>query len=95
MFKSNRSEMDWVLKRSGPTDYDSSSGCMLRLRGLPFGCSKEEILQFFTGTSVVSLQHLLDLQILLGHLFKTTENSFLACVNSSFLCLYIVSQIIF
>lgn len=51
VFKSNRSEMDWVLKRCGPTDYDSSSGCMLRLRGLPFGCSKEEIVQFFSGTS--------------------------------------------
>lgn len=49
VFKSNRSEMDWVLKRSGPADYDSCSGCMLRLRGLPFGCSKEEIVQFFSG----------------------------------------------
>ncbi|XP_043111594.1 heterogeneous nuclear ribonucleoprotein H3 isoform X1 [Puntigrus tetrazona] len=53
VFKSNRSEMDWVLKRSGPTDYDSSSGCMLRLRGLPFGCSKEEIVQFFSGLKIV------------------------------------------
>lgn len=50
VFKSNRSEMDWVLKRSGPADYDGCSGCMLRLRGLPFGCSKEEIVQFFSGT---------------------------------------------
>lgn len=41
--------MDWVLKRSGPADYDSCSGCTLRLRGLPFGCSKEEIVQFFSG----------------------------------------------
>lgn len=49
VFKSNRSEMDWVLKRNGPADYDSCSGCMLRLRGLPFGCSKEEIVQFFSG----------------------------------------------
>lgn len=49
VFKSNRSEMDWVLKRSGPADYDSCSGCTLRLRGLPFGCSKEEIVQFFSG----------------------------------------------
>uniref|UniRef100_A0A3Q3EKC1 Heterogeneous nuclear ribonucleoprotein H3 (2H9) n=1 Tax=Labrus bergylta TaxID=56723 RepID=A0A3Q3EKC1_9LABR len=48
VFKSNRSEMDWVLKRS-VCDYDSCSGCMLRLRGLPFGCSKEEIVQFFSG----------------------------------------------
>ncbi|XP_028844985.1 heterogeneous nuclear ribonucleoprotein H3 isoform X2 [Denticeps clupeoides] len=53
VFKSNRSEMDWVLKRCGPTDYDSSSGCMLRLRGLPFGCSKEEIVQFFAGLKIV------------------------------------------
>ncbi|XP_027030757.1 heterogeneous nuclear ribonucleoprotein H3 isoform X1 [Tachysurus fulvidraco] len=53
VFKSNRSEMDWVLKRCGPTDYDSSSGCMLRLRGLPFGCSKEEIVQFFSGLKIV------------------------------------------
>ncbi|KAG5831245.1 hypothetical protein ANANG_G00301760 [Anguilla anguilla] len=53
VFKSNRSEMDWVLKRCGPTDYDSCSGCMLRLRGLPFGCSKEEIVQFFAGLKIV------------------------------------------
>lgn len=55
VFKSNRSEMDWVLKRCGPTDYDSSSGCTLRLRGLPFGCSKEEIVQFFAGICAMSL----------------------------------------
>ncbi|XP_068176639.1 heterogeneous nuclear ribonucleoprotein H3 [Antennarius striatus] len=53
VFKSNRSEMDWVLKRSGPADYDSCSGCMLRLRGLPYGCSKEEIVQFFSGLRIV------------------------------------------
>lgn len=56
VFKSNRSEMDWVLKRCGPADYDSSSGCMLRLRGLPFGCSKEEIVQFFSGIYVLTLK---------------------------------------
>ncbi|XP_039593657.1 heterogeneous nuclear ribonucleoprotein H3 isoform X3 [Polypterus senegalus] len=49
VFKSDRSEMDWILNRCGPSDYDSSSGCMVRLRGLPFGCSKEEIVQFFSG----------------------------------------------
>ncbi|XP_072321962.1 heterogeneous nuclear ribonucleoprotein H3 [Eucyclogobius newberryi] len=53
VFKSNRSEMHWVLKRCGPADYDSCSGCLLRLRGLPFGCSKEEIVQFFSGLRIV------------------------------------------
>ncbi|TRY90554.1 hypothetical protein DNTS_002672 [Danionella cerebrum] len=53
VFKSNRSEMGWGLKRSGPTIYNCGSRCMLRLRGLPFGCSKEEILNFFTGLKIV------------------------------------------
>lgn len=48
VFKSKQSEMDWVLKRSGPSD--TCNGCVVKLRGLPFGCSKEEIVQFFSGT---------------------------------------------
>lgn len=41
--------MEWVIKRCGPTYGSNEDGCV-RLRGLPFGCSKEEIAQFFTGT---------------------------------------------
>lgn len=40
--------MEWVIKRSGSTANSNEDGCV-RLRGLPFGCSKEEIAQFFTG----------------------------------------------
>lgn len=40
--------MEWVIKRCGPTYGANEDGCV-RLRGLPFGCSKEEIAQFFTG----------------------------------------------
>jgi heterogeneous nuclear ribonucleoprotein F/H len=50
VFKVNKAEMDWVIKRSGPTYGINDDGCV-RLRGLPFGCSKEEIAQFFTDTS--------------------------------------------
>lgn len=53
VFRSKRSEMDWMIKRSGPSSASTSSAdddCFVRLRGLPFGCSKEEIAQFFTGT---------------------------------------------
>lgn len=49
VFKSNNIEMDWVLKHTGPNSPDSSNDGCVRLRGLPFGCSKEEIVQFFTG----------------------------------------------
>lgn len=38
--------MDWVMKHNGPND---ASDGTVRLRGLPFGCSKEEIVQFFQG----------------------------------------------
>jgi len=32
----------------------SGSEAVVRMRGLPFGCSKEEIMQFFQGESVFS-----------------------------------------
>ena len=49
VFRSKRSEMDWVVKRSGPNQAEGYQDAVVRLRGLPFGCSKEEIAQFFTG----------------------------------------------
>lgn len=39
------------MKHNGPND---ASDGTVRLRGLPFGCSKEEIVQFFQGTSSIS-----------------------------------------
>ncbi|CAG9764928.1 unnamed protein product [Ceutorhynchus assimilis] len=52
VFKVNRAEMDWVVKRSGASYDGNDDGCV-RLRGLPFGCSKEEIAQFFTGLEIM------------------------------------------
>lgn len=49
VFKSNSVEMDWVLKHTGPNCPDTGGDGLVRLRGLPFGCSKEEIVQFFAG----------------------------------------------
>lgn len=48
VFKVNRAEMEWVIKRYSPSYGSNDDGCV-RLRGLPFDCSKEEISQFFTG----------------------------------------------
>lgn len=44
--------MDWTGKHNGPND-TTNDGTVVRLRGLPFGCSKEEIVQFFQGTSSI------------------------------------------
>jgi len=52
VFRSKKSEMEWVVKRSG-ADHSNMSEACVKLRGLPFGCSKEEIAQFFTGFEIV------------------------------------------
>ena len=49
VFKSNNVEMDWVMKHTGPNCPETTGDGLVRLRGLPFGCSKEEIVQFFSG----------------------------------------------
>ncbi|ODN05134.1 Heterogeneous nuclear ribonucleoprotein F [Orchesella cincta] len=66
VFKITRSEMEWVLKRSRPTPFNNgshgggrngnfnSSDTFVRLRGLPYDCSKEDIYQFFHGLEIVA-----------------------------------------
>lgn len=49
IFKSKRQEMEWVVKRSGLSGQQGADA-VVRLRGLPFGCSKEEIAHFFSGS---------------------------------------------
>lgn len=41
--------MEWVVKRSGLLVEDSADDACIRLRGLPFGCAKDEIAKFFDG----------------------------------------------
>jgi heterogeneous nuclear ribonucleoprotein F/H len=49
------SEMEWMVKRSGPNQMMGNNDAVIRLRGLPFGCSKEEVAHFFSGQCL--LQH--------------------------------------
>jgi len=52
VFKTKASEMEWVTgKVSGPSF--GEEGGVVRLRGLPYECSKEEISQFFNGYEIV------------------------------------------
>ena len=47
VFRAKKDELNF-LKREFAVD-DNEDDCCVRLRGLPYNCSKEEIYQFFEG----------------------------------------------
>ena len=66
VFESKAGEMEWTCKRMGQPQ-DRGNEAVVRLRGLPFQVSKEEIAQFFTGNESNSLLFLL-LKVMLKRL---------------------------
>jgi len=51
--EAKHSEMEWVVNRMSSSDGGGGSGDgVIRLRGLPYGCSKQDIAQFFTGLQI-------------------------------------------
>ncbi|XP_076800482.1 heterogeneous nuclear ribonucleoprotein H2-like isoform X1 [Clavelina lepadiformis] len=55
VFSSSVNEMEYVLNRSGDGQYETShvGGFIIRMRGLPYQCTKEEIAQFFSGMEII------------------------------------------
>nr|BAN20945.1 heterogeneous nuclear ribonucleoprotein F [Riptortus pedestris] len=53
VFKANKSEMEWVVERCGHNMELSRDDACVRLRGLPFDCTIDEIIQFFSGLEIV------------------------------------------
>uniref|UniRef100_UPI00358FD3E8 heterogeneous nuclear ribonucleoprotein H2-like n=1 Tax=Myxine glutinosa TaxID=7769 RepID=UPI00358FD3E8 len=53
VFRSKLSEMQWALNHSGPNYQEYNQEGCVRLRGLPFGCTKEDVLNFFVGYEIV------------------------------------------
>lgn len=49
VFKANKSEMEWVVERCGHNMELSRDDACVRLRGLPFDCTIDEIINFFSG----------------------------------------------
>ncbi|CAH0582802.1 unnamed protein product [Chrysodeixis includens] len=61
IFSTDRQDMDWALNAMRQTEngFDgipnvSDDMGIVKLRGLPFGCSKDEIIQFFDGLTVAT-----------------------------------------
>lgn len=48
VFEAKRNEMEWACKRE-QGNMDDHDNRVVRLRGLPYGCSKEEVANFFKG----------------------------------------------
>lgn len=48
--------MDWYIERSGSNVENVMDECCIRLRGLPYGCTKEDIVKFFSGVYYVYLE---------------------------------------
>lgn len=57
VFKVKRSEMEYALRHNGANHLSQFMDAVVRLRGLPYGCSKEEIANFFTGISSAQVHH--------------------------------------
>lgn len=55
VFRSSQSEMEFVLSKDGPSSGGPGNGDgVVRLRGLPFSCSHEDISRFFSGMQIVA-----------------------------------------
>lgn len=53
--EAKHSEMEWVVNRMSNSDSEvTSTDGVIRLRGLPYGCSKQDIADFFAGMSLSS-----------------------------------------
>ena len=49
VFKALRSQMNWSLHKIEPGMTDGTGAGVVRLRGLPYGCTEEQIGEFFSG----------------------------------------------
>lgn len=56
VFKSKQSEMEFVIAKDGSDGQNvGNSDAVVRLRGLPFICSHEDVVNFFKGNLLIIL----------------------------------------
>lgn len=55
VIEDKKQEMEWVVNRGGQGGGQSGGPCdgTVRLRGLPYGCSKQDIAEFFNGLEII------------------------------------------
>lgn len=52
MFRTRQSEFEWALRRQ-TNSRDWKNDAVVKLRGLPFDCTKDEVAIFFDGKEIV------------------------------------------
>lgn len=53
VFKVNRSEMEWVIKHAGVVSSNALNEGCIRMRGLPYESTKEDIEKFFSDLEII------------------------------------------
>ena len=53
IFRASRGQMEWEVRMEEKVGGGLGSGGVVRLRGLPFKCSEEEVRKFFSGLETV------------------------------------------
>uniref|UniRef100_A0A5S6QN67 RRM domain-containing protein n=1 Tax=Trichuris muris TaxID=70415 RepID=A0A5S6QN67_TRIMR len=54
VFHAKRNEMEYVLQRSGKPCPGNAADNVVRLRGLPYNCTKEDVMDFFKGLELTT-----------------------------------------
>ncbi|ESN91782.1 hypothetical protein HELRODRAFT_189810 [Helobdella robusta] len=52
VFSATRNEMEWTLRKNGMPRFEENQDAVVKLRGLPYSCDKDTLVNFFEGLPI-------------------------------------------